>query len=292
MKILVTGSNGQLGSELQTLASSFEAEFHFTDVTTLDILDKEKINSLFEEHHFDFCINCAAYTAVDKAEEDVDMARKINRNGPRNLAEICQKNKSTFIHVSSDYVYHNQVNRPMVETDPTTPKGIYALTKLEGDQAALAACDRTIIFRTSWVYSSFGNNFVKSMIKYGSQRDAMTIVFDQIGAPTYARDLAAAILQVIQQCHGENPHYGIFNYSNEGIASWYDFASAIFEMNSIPCKAAPILSKDYPTPAQRPTYSVMDKSKIKESYHLDIPHWRDSLSKCLNLINQSQIQVS
>ncbi len=287
MKILVTGAKGQVGSEIKSLSKSFDAEFIFTDLAELDITNKEGILNLFKEHDFDYCINCVAYTAVDNAEENQIISTAVNAKGVQNLAEACEKIGATLIHISSDYVYHNEVNRPLKETDPTEPKGVYASTKLQGDFAALNY-NKSIILRTSWVYSSFGNNFVKSMIKYGTERDSLNIVFDQIGTPTYARMLAENILIIINHCEAGNAHYGVFNFSNEGVCSWYDFALEIFRIKGITCNVKPILSKDYPTPAQRPPFSVMDKSKIKETYNLNIPHWRDSLNDCLNLIINSE----
>lgn len=283
MKILVTGGLGQLGSELNQLSSQHPAEFIFTDVKGLDITNKAEVSNYFNQHQFDYCINCAAFTAVDKAEEDPNLAESINVSGVRNLADACKEMDATLIHISSDYVYHNEVNRPMVEMDPTTPQGMYAQTKLKGDFAALTHT-KSIVVRTSWVYSSFGNNFVKTMLRLGNERDALGIVFDQVGTPTYARNIAQTILLIINQCEEGNAEYGIFNFSNEGVTSWYDFAMEIFRIKNINCNVSPILSKQYPTPAKRPTYSVLDKSKIKDKYGIEIPHWRDSLEECLELL--------
>ncbi len=285
MKILVTGGQGQLGSELNQIASSYDnAEFIFTDKDDLDITSKDSLLTYFKGQKFDYCINCAAYTAVDKAEEDTNVAEAINVSGVRNLADACKEVDATLIHISSDYVYHNDVNRPMVEIDPTTPQGMYAQTKLKGDFAAMTNA-KSVVVRTSWVYSSFGNNFVKTMLRLGNERDALGIVFDQVGTPTYARDIAQTIMLIIEQCENGQPEYGIFNFSNEGVTSWYDFALEIFRLKNISCNVSPILSKQYPTPAKRPSYSVLDKSKIKEKYNITIPHWRDSLEECLNLLS-------
>lgn len=283
MKILVTGGSGQLGSELSQLSKDHPGFFFFTDKDDLDITNRISLSAFFKKNRFDYCINCAAYTAVDKAEEEQNIAETINVNGVRYLADACKDTDTTLIHLSSDYVYHNEVNRPMIEIDPTTPEGIYAQTKLNGEFAALTH-NKTIVLRTSWLYSSFENNFVKTMLRLGRERDDLSIVFDQIGTPTYATDLAEALLQIIAQCEEGNPHYGVFNFSNEGVTSWYDFALEIFRIKEIECNVKPITSKQYRTPAKRPTYSVLDKSKIKQKYHVSIPHWRDSLEKCLDLL--------
>ncbi len=284
MKILVTGCNGQVGSELELLAESHDAEFIFTDSSKLNITQQPSVNSFFEEHKFDYCINCAAYTAVDKAEEEENDARYVNINGVRHLAEACNANDATLLHISSDYVYHNNINRPLKETDPTTPQGVYATTKLQGDFAAMSYNPKTIILRTSWIYSSFGRNFIKTMTRLGKQKEQLNVVYDQVGTPTYARDIAQTLLAIISQCEKGEAHYGVFNYSNEGVTSWYDMAKEIFRYKKLDCRLNAILTKDYPTPAVRPHYSVLDKSKIKQNYKLDIPHWRDSLHDCLNLL--------
>ncbi len=280
--ILITGANGQLGQTLRELTKADSDNYIYTDKEDLDITDKEAINAIFRKYKFTHCINCAAYTAVDKAESERTTARAINALAVRHLAEVAQENNGIFIHISSDYVYHNTINRPLRETDPTTPTGHYARTKLEGDLQALSVNPKTIILRASWVYSPYGNNFVKTMLRLGRERDSLNIVSDQIGAPTYTLDLAKAILKIIRQ---ENElQFGVFNYSNEGICSWYDFAKAIFDIKKIDCKINPIPSSEYPTPAPRPHYSVLDKAKIKKTYTLDIPHWRDSLNHCLTLL--------
>lgn len=283
MKILITGGLGQLGSEFNQLSSSHPATFVLTDKDELDITNKKEVLAFFEKNKFDYCINCAAYTAVDKAEEDSKLAEAINVAGVRNLADACKEIDATLVHISSDYVYHNEVNRPMMEIDPTTPQSIYAQTKLNGDFAARTH-SKSIVLRTSWVYSSFGNNFVKTMVRLGKEKDLLNIVFDQVGTPTYAKNIAQTILIIIKQCEAGSPEYGIFNFSNEGVTSWYDFALEIFRAKGIACKVNPILSKQYPTAAKRPTYSVLDKAKIKNKYNLSIPHWRDSLADCLNLL--------
>ncbi|MEO0338132.1 MAG: dTDP-4-dehydrorhamnose reductase [Bacteroidota bacterium] len=281
-KILVTGAKGQIGQELQFLSTAFPSmEFIFTDKDELDLTLEDQVNTFFAEHQPNVCINCAAYTAVDKAETDIELCRKINKTAVSYLAQACKTQGTQLVHYSTDYVYHNTLNRPLLETDPTTPQGIYALTKLEGEQAA-TQCD-AIIIRTSWVYSSYGHNFVKTMLRLGRERDQLSIVYDQIGAPTYARDIAQATLQIIEQLEG--PHAGIYNFSNTGIASWYDLAKAIFEIEGINCKVSPIPSSGYPTPAKRPHFSVLDNTKIKAAFELEIAHWRDSVQKCLELLS-------
>jgi dTDP-4-dehydrorhamnose reductase len=283
MNILVTGSNGQVGSELQALANAYPTfSFVFVDKEDLDIGDKDAVQAFFEAQKFDYCINCAAYTAVDKAESDTETAHLVNAVGPQNLALACQKHQTRLVQISTDYVYHNSQNTPFKETDPTSPQSVYGRTKLEGEQLALANNKETLIIRTSWVYSSFGNNFVKTMIRLGNDRDTLSIIFDQIGSPTYARDLAKSILDIIQQNPSE--FTGVYHYSNEGVCSWFDFAQAIFELEGIECKTSPIETKDYPTPAKRPHFSLLNKNKIKATFALEIPYWRDSLKACLKLL--------
>lgn len=283
MNILVTGANGQVGSELQTLATQYpNFSFVFVDREQLDITNFDAVQAFFEQQAFDYCINCAAYTAVDKAESDTEMAKLVNHVGAENLAKACAQKQARMIHFSTDYVYHNQQNTPFKEDDTTSPQGVYAQTKLDGDLAALAANPETIVVRTSWVYSSFGNNFVKTMLRLGADRDKLTIIFDQIGSPTYARDLAKAMLDIIQQ--QPTTFSGVYHYSNEGVCSWFDFARAIFDLKNISCSTSPIETKDYPTPAQRPPFSLLNKGKIKATFGIEIPYWRDSLKACLDLL--------
>lgn len=284
--LLITGAGGQLGREFQVLAQEFP-EFSFTaaDRQTLDISKAEAVNRFFGEHPVDFCINCAAYTAVDRAESEPEMARLINVDATRHLAEACARQGAPFIHFSTDYVYHNyNKNTPFRETDEPSPQGVYARTKLDGEFAALAAHAQSMIIRTSWVYSSFGHNFYNTMLRLGSERQHLRVVFDQIGTPTYARDLADAVLRIIKMAtRDEKPLdtlSGIYHYSNEGVCSWYDFALAIFEKHGIPCTVAPIETSDYPTPARRPPFSVLNKAKIKETFGIDIAHWQAALSHC------------
>ena len=284
--ILVTGANGQLGSELRLLAPSSDMEFIFTDIGELDLTDTGAVHDFFNSHKIDFCINCAAYTAVDKAEDDKEMAEAINVGTVRNLARACSLHGSTLVHISTDFVFDGKAWVPYTEEDLPNPVSVYGQTKLYGEQAALGENPQTIIIRTSWLYSTFGNNFVKTMLRLGKERNELSVISDQIGTPTYAADLALAIMHIINELPEKENHEkrGIFHYSDEGVASWYDFAKAIFDIESIEIDLKPIGTADYPTPAKRPHYSVMNKSKIKNTFGLAIPYWRDSLKKCLKLM--------
>lgn len=287
--ILVTGASGQVGQELQKLSMLFEElTFIFTDVAELDITDAAAVARFAAAHPFDYCINCAAYTAVDKAESQPELAHRINVSGVAQLARACRTQKAIFFQLSTDYVYHNAQNTPLKEGDATHPQSVYAETKLAGDRIALEEHADTMIIRTSWVYSTFGHNFVKTMLRLGQERDTLNVIFDQIGTPTYATDLAHAILQIIVKIENRDVPTesirGVFHYSNEGVVSWYDFAQAIFDIENIDCTVYPIETKDYPTPAKRPPFSLLDKTKIKSTFDIHIPYWRDSLSKCLELL--------
>jgi len=286
MDILVTGSNGQVGTELRALANRYPNwKFFFTDVSDLDITKNNDVLRYFKKNDFDYCINCAAYTAVDKAEQDIELAHAINVTGVKNLAEACSKNDAFFIQISTDYVYHNSQNKPFKEGDTTNPQSVYASTKLAGDQMAQTINPNSMVIRTSWVYSIFGNNFVKTMLRLGTERDHLGIVFDQIGTPTNARDLAVVILDIVNKAVkkevDENKMRGVYHYSNEGVTSWYDFAIAIFDIAGIECSVSPIETFEYPTPAKRPPYSVLNKKKIKKAFGVKIPYWRDSLQDCV-----------
>ena len=284
--VLIVGAAGQVGNEFRFLAfTNPHFQCLFVDVDLLDITKSKQVQLFFERNRPNYVVNCAAYTAVDRAETDVKLATKINVNGARNLAKACQTFGAVLIHLSTDYVYHNNQNTPFKETDRTSPKGIYAKTKLRGDLAALKFNDATLILRTSWVYGSFGHNFVKTMLRLAKERDSLSIVFDQIGTPTYARDLAKAILKIIQKIENQEISReilrGVFHYSNEGVTSWYDFTKAIFDLRDIHCRVLPIESSAYPTPVERPPFSVLNKAKIKATFGIEIPHWRDSLVECL-----------
>ena len=281
--ILIFGASGQLGSCIKKVST--ENGFKnlvFLPENEADILDVEKLKTVFETYRPAFIINCAAYTAVDKAEDEVELARKINKTGAKNLALVCKDYGTVMIHVSTDFVFEG--NRPnlLVETDIAEPINIYGITKLEGEQDIAEILPQHFILRTSWLYSEYGNNFVKTMLKLGAERDELKIISDQIGTPTYAIDLAHCILKIVSSTSQE---YGIYHYSNEGVASWYDFARAIFDISATAVKVLPIRTHEYPTKATRPLFSVMDKSKIKKTFSLEIPYWRDSLIKCIEKLS-------
>ena len=277
MVVLVTGASGQLGQALQFVAGNYpEIAFHFANSTTANITDKTQLQLLFSQIQPDYCINAAAYTAVDKAESEAQKAHEINVVGARNVAEICQEFHTTLLHVSTDFVFDGQQKTPYKESDNTSPQGVYGLSKRQGEEAIVAVLKEHFIIRTSWLYSRFGNNFMKTMLKFGSERPSMNVVDDQIGTPTHAVDLAKALLAIIQS--GKKA-YGIYHFSNEGATSWYGFAKTIFEINKINIELNPIPTSAYPTPAKRPEYSVLDKSKIKEAFGIEIMDWEESLKK-------------
>ena len=275
-KVLVTGGSGQLGTTIKSMRNIVEGsiQFEFTDPDDLDITSLESVKKFFDQGKFDYCINCAAYTQVDKAEDDSDTALKINEEGVKNLAKVCHESNTVLLHISTDFVFDGRKNVPYLETDRANPVSVYGHSKYKGEQQVVRNMDRFFIIRTSWLYSAHGNNFFKSMLKYGTERNDISIVCDQVGTPTSAHDLAEVLLIIITK---EVDTYGIYHYSNEGVASWYDFAMAIFEINDISIDLKPIRSKEYPLPAERPAYSVMDKQKIKKVLNLTIPHWRKSL---------------
>ncbi len=285
MNILVTGCNGQLGNEIQQLEVAYpNYTFFNTDVADLDITDKEAIKNFVEEHKIDGIVNCAAYTAVDKAESNEELCTLLNAQAPAYLAEAIESRKGFLIQISTDYVFDGTKHTPYTETDETCPNSIYGCTKLAGEKACIENCTRTMIIRTAWLYSTFGNNFVKTMIKLGQTQDSLGVIFDQIGTPTYARDLAKAIMTAINQ--GVIP--GIYHFSNEGVISWYDFTKAIHRIAHIKgCKVNPLHTEEYPTPANRPHYSVLDKTKIKNTYNIDIPYWEESLEECINKLQNT-----
>jgi dTDP-4-dehydrorhamnose reductase len=285
-EIIVTGANGQLGRELQAIAHEHpEFAFSFLSRQALDLSLPDFEKGLHPMPQARYLINCAAYTAVDRAESEAELAQAINAEAPGKLAARCKELGIRMLHVSTDYVYHSQQNTPFRESDPVSPKGVYARTKLAGELAVLAAQPEALVVRTSWVYSSFGNNFVKTMLRLGRERAQLGVVSDQIGSPTYARDLARTLLLLVKQMDaGQLETGGTYNYSNEGVASWYDFAKAIFKAKNINCRLSPIGTADYPTPAERPPFSLMDKSKIKRQLGIDIPHWQDSLQECAVLL--------
>ncbi len=280
--ILVTGGNGQLATCIRDVSQDYkELVFDFVTVDQLDITNAAAVESYFNDNNFEYCINCAAYTAVDRAESDIETAEKINVTGVENLAKSCKENNMVLIHISTDFVFDGTQTNHYSENDQAKPISVYGLTKLQGENAIVTTLKEHVIFRTSWLYSEHGNNFVKTMIKLGSELDSISVVADQIGTPTYAVDLAKVIVGYISN---KQVDYGIFHYSNEGVASWYDFAKAIFDYSAIDIKLCPIQTIAYPTPAKRPKFSVMNKSKIKSVMKLEIPHWRDSLIQCLSKI--------
>ena len=279
--ILVTGGNGQLGSELKEIAPNHQDyNFLFTDVKDLDITSHTTAAAFIESNNITVIINCAAYTAVDKAESEPELSDAINHLAVANFAKIAKDKNIKLIHISTDYVFDGTNYKPYVETDLPNPQSVYGQTKLDGELAMQQINPvNSIIIRTSWVYSNYGNNFVKTMLRLGKDRDELNVVADQIGTPTNAADLAQAILTILPKL--ENEAVELFHYSNEGVCSWYDFAKAIFEINGLPIKVNPIETKQYPTPAERPFYSVLNKTNIKEAYQLEIPYWRESLVNCL-----------
>jgi len=284
--ILVTGAAGQLGNELKVVSKKYYGyHFIFTDIDTLDITKEEKVKTYILKNKPDWIINCAAYNLVDKAESEYDKTLLINSLAVKNIAEAIKGSECRFIHVSTDYIFDGRSNVPYSETSATNPLSAYGRSKLEGERNALIH-HGTMIIRTSWLYSSFGNNFVKTIIKNAREKESLRVVFDQTGTPTWAADLAEAILYIIAGVIRNQIAFnaGIYHYSNEGVCSWYDFATEIIQEKGIRCKVLPILSKEYPTAAQRPFYSVLDKSKIKENYGIEIPHWRASLRRCVKLL--------
>lgn len=275
MVVLVTGASGQLGQALQSISRNYtDIDFHFFNSTALNITDLEQCKTVFNTIKPDFCINAAAYTAVDKAESEPEKARLINVVGPRNLAQVCKENDTVLIHISTDFIFDGTATKPYTEDDIPNPSGVYGQTKLDGEKAIQNILEKYFIIRTSWVYSEFGNNFMKTMLRLGSERDVLSVVNDQIGTPTNAVDLAKALLEIIKS---DKKDFGIYNFSNEGQCSWYDFAKKIFEINKIEIDLQPIPTLAYPTPAKRPAFSVLDKSKIKKVFGVEILEWEESL---------------
>jgi len=283
--ILVTGANGQLGSELKRAVKEHEENLHFifTDVDELDITNLDAVDSFVKDNNVKYIVNCAAYTAVDKAEDDAELCYKINKDAVKNLGIAATNNEAKVIHVSTDYVFDGTGTRPYVETDPVSPKSVYGKSKQEGEQALIQACPDSIIIRTAWLYSIFGNNFVKTMIRLGKEKEGLNVVADQTGTPTNAADLAHAIVRILDYSEANsNFKSGIYHYSNEGVTTWYDFTVQIHKDAGITtCKVSPISTDQYPTRASRPMYSVLDKTKIKETFGIQIPQWEESLKICV-----------
>ncbi|WFE68852.1 dTDP-4-dehydrorhamnose reductase [Thiomicrospira sp. R3] len=296
LQILVTGKSGQLGQSLKKILDD-DTRFDFTFVgrDALDLSNPQSIETYFSDQRFDVIINCAAYTAVDKAESEPELADQVNHLAVKQLADIAKAQHSHLVHISTDYVFDGCSHRPYLETDATAPQGVYGMTKWLGEQAVISSGCQATIIRTSWVYSEFGNNFVKTMLRLGKERDQLGVIFDQVGSPTYASDLAQAVLSLA--CHSDEgrnlttpkmpdqvrhgAEVNIYHYSNEGVCSWYDFAKAIFELSDVKCQIIPVETQYYPTAAKRPHYSLLNKAKIKQDYNFAIPYWRNSLRQCL-----------
>ena len=281
MKILITGSNGQLGSEFRSLENIYrDYQFTFTDIEELDLTDFKAVHSFFEENTFDYCVNCAGYTAVDKAEDEPDKAFLLNAIAIKNLAKECAGNKVRLIHISTDYVFDGNATRPYKEDNPVSPESVYGLSKLKGEEAVLKYSSNAIIITTAWLCSRFGKNFVKTILKLGSEKNELNVVDDQIGSPTFSNDLARAVLEITSSIENRNTNE-IYHYSSEGTISWFIFAKAIIEMAGLTCEIKPVNTNKYPTKAKRPVYSVLDKGKIKNDFGLKIPDWKSSLSKLI-----------
>ena len=280
--ILITGSHGQLGNEMQQAAARFPAfRFIYTDVEDLDICDKAALDAFVKANAVNVIVNCAAYTAVDKAEDDVELCYKINAEAVRNIGEVAHQNGLKVVHVSTDYVFDGTNYVPYSEDQAVSPNTVYGKSKLAGEQALMETCEQAVILRTAWLYSSFGNNFVKTMIKLGTERDSLNVIFDQIGTPTYAADLADTILKILSH---ETFTPGMYHFSDEGVCSWYDFTKTIHRIAGITCDVRPIETKDYPARTPRPHYSVLNKAKIKATYGITIPHWEESLERCMKIL--------
>ena len=287
MRVLITGSNGQLGSEIRELEANYKKlDLVFKDLPGLDICNFNLLQSFIIDNNINAVINCAAYTAVDKAEQDAEIAEEVNSKGVLNLVNALKSVNGKLIHISTDYVFNGDYFMPYNESDCVSPIGVYGETKRKGELAVINSALDAIVIRTSWLYSSYGNNFVKTMLRLGKQKEELGVIFDQVGTPTYARDLAKTCLEIL--CGGSSVNISkngnLYHYSNEGVASWYDFAISIMKIGGENCKVKPIQTKDYPTLAKRPQYSVLNKSKIKTDFKIEIPYWRDSLKDCIEKI--------
>ena len=282
MNILVTGANGQLGNEMRIVSQGSSDSYIFTDVDELDITNRDAVMDFVRDNNIKVVVNCAAYTNVDKAEDDEKTAELINAQAVEYLASACKANHATLIHISTDYVFGgNEDNTPRKETEPVNPTGAYGRTKLHGEQAIRKVGCNYLIIRTAWLYSEFGNNFVKTMRKLTAERDKLNVVFDQVGTPTYAFDLASVIFKIIEERRYDEIQ-DVYHFSNEGVISWYDFAKEICELSGNECDIQPCHSDEFPSKVKRPSYSVLDKTKIKNSLNITIPHWKESLKKCIN----------
>ena len=287
--ILVTGANGQLGSDIRELSLKYPSyNFLFTARHDLAIENKDAVQEFFGKQKIDFCINCAAYTAVDKAETEKEKAFLINAEAAGILASVCNDHQTKLIHISTDYVYNGNTSNPLKETDAVAPSNVYGLSKLKGEELVLHYNPSALIIRTSWVYSVYGNNFVKTMLRLFKEKESINVVNDQKGSPTYAADIASIIMKFIDGIKDNNEYSGIVNYSNSGVTTWFDFAIAIKEFINSPCKIFPVPTSQYPTPAKRPPYSVLDTSKIKKMLSAEIPFWKDSLHKCITSLQEAK----
>ena len=290
MNILVTGSNGQLGSEIKDLEAKFtDFKFFFMDLPELDICNSGKLNIFIKDNNINTVINCAAYTAVDKAKQDSEIAKKVNATGVLNIVNALEKVDGKLIHISTDYVFDGNNFSPYKELDQVNPIGVYGNTKRSGELAVINSDIDAVVIRTSWLYSAYGNNFVKTMLRLGNERDELGVIFDQVGSPTNASDLAKTCLDILAYSKETNINAkgNLYHFSNEGVASWYDFSIAIMTLGKVNCHVKPIETKDYPTTAKRPHFSVLNKSKIKNDFEIDIPYWRDSLAKCILKLNKN-----
>jgi dTDP-4-dehydrorhamnose reductase len=284
LNILITGSNGQLGSELKEVSAIYPFyNFIFTDIAELDITDEQEVELFFSETNIDVLVNCAGYTAVDRAEDEPDLAKLINYEAIANLVKVCKKYDTYLVHISTDYVFDGRNNRPYTEDDRPNPASTYGKSKLAGEEAMMSCLEKGMIIRTSWLYSSFGNNFVKTILKKGAETGKLDVVDDQFGCPTYARDLAHVILEILPKALSTHA-FEILHYSSEGQCSWYEFAKAAIRIANIPCQVNPVSSAQYPQKAPRPVYSVLDITKIKEKFGIIIPDWKDSLRECVKLL--------
>ena len=289
MKVLITGSNGQLGSEIRDLYSKYEnIECFFKDLPELDISDFNSVNSLIINEHINAVINCAAYTAVDKAEENIELAERVNSIGVSNLVKALEKVNGKLIHISTDYVFDGNNSKPYTESDPVCPIGVYGETKRAGEMEVLNSNLDSLVIRTSWLYSSFGNNFIKTMLRLGNEKESINVICDQVGTPTYAKNLAKTCLEILSRHYSSNisEKGNLYHYSDGGVASWYDFAISIMDLAGLNCEVKPIQTKDYPTLAKRPHYSVLNKEKIKTDFNIDIPDWKESLRECIIKLKQ------
>ena len=290
MNILVTGANGQLGTELRNVTAGSRNNYIFSDVTSppgvetlnLDITNIDAVRIVCDSEKVDVIVNCAAYTNVERAEEDEEAADRLNRGATGNLAKVAAERDAALIHISTDYIFHGDIPMPCKEDWPTDPLGVYGSTKLAGEKEIERSGCRSVILRTAWLYSPYGKNFVKTMLRLTEERDSLNVVFDQIGTPTYAYDLASLITRIIED--GQLDKTGIYHFSNEGAVSWYDFAKAISEIGGTTCDIRPCHTEEYPSKAQRPRFSVLDKTKVKETFKVTIPYWRDSLADCIKRI--------